>query len=466
METPDIHILGGGPAGLTTGYYAKKHGISNFSIFEASEHAGGNCRTIKIKGSDCQFYTSHSGDFRFDTGAHRFHDKDPKVTEEVKNLLGDDLLHVTAPSEIFFQGKFYRFPLLLTDLVEKLETKTLLKIAWEKLHNRQEKQAENFAEFAINQYGKTLAELFLLNYSAKLWGQPTHNLSTAITGNRLKGLDLRSFLRSVVLGPPKNPSHLDGSFFYPKYGIGMISDKLCESIGEKHIKLKHRINRLIHKNGRIERIVVSNEAGMPCSTAAQDDIEIPASIVINTLPLTLSMRMLEPPPPPELCEVADTIKYRHLVLAVFCLNRDTFSPNASLYFPSEKFPFTRLYEPKNRSPYMTPRGQTVIVLELPCYSDDAVWNMSKATLQTEIWEALQQVKPLFPEEVIHYQSYKLPFAYPVLEVGFEEKVANLVAYFETFENLYLTGRSSLFRYLHLHDLFKAGKAVIEQIKNA
>ena len=28
---------------------------------------------------------------------------------------------------------------------------------------------------------------------------------------------------------------------------------------------------------------------------------------------------------------------------------------------------------------------------------------------------------LFPEEVIHYQSYKLPFAYPVLEVGFEEK---------------------------------------------
>ena len=92
--------------------------------------------------------------------------------------------------------------------------------------------------------------------------------------------------------------------------------------------------------------------------------------------------------------------------------------------------------------------------------------MSKTTLQTEIWEALQQVKPLFPEEVIHYQSYKLPFAYPVLEVGFEEKVASLVAYFETFENLYLTGRSSLFRYLHLHDLFKAGKEVIEQIKNA
>ena len=154
------------------------------------------------------------------------------------------------------------------------------------------------------------------------------------------------------------------------------------------------------------------------------------------------------------------------MLCVFCLNRDAFSPNASLYFPSEEFPFTRLYEPKNRSPEMAPKGQTVIVLELPCYSDDPVWNMSEVALQTEVWKALQHVKPLFPEEVIHYQAYKLPFAYPVLKVGFEENVEQLVAYFERFENLHLTGRSSLFRYLHLHDLFKSGKEMIEKIASA
>ena len=453
MKTTNLHILGGGPAGLTVGYYAKKHGI-NFTIFEAGEHAGGNCRTLKIKGADCRFRVLQSGDFRFDTGAHRFHDKDPQVTEEVKNLLGNDLLRVEAPSEIFFEGKFYRFPLLLSDLTQKLEKKTLLKIVWEQLHNNHEKYAENFGEFAINQYGKTLAERFLLNYSEKLWGAPSYSLSTAISGNRLKGLDLRSFLRSTVLGTPQNPSHLDGSFFYPRHGIGMISDKLCEFIGKEHIKLQHRISRLIHKDGKIERVVLN------------DDIEIQAATVINTLPLTLSIRMLEPSPPPDLRAVADRIKYRHLMLCVFCLNRDAFSPNASLYFPSEEFPFTRLYEPKNRSTEMAPKGQTVIVLELPCYSDDAVWNMSEAALQTEVWEALQRVKPLSPEEVIHYQTYKLPFAYPVLEVGFEERVTRLVRYFETFENLYLTGRSSLFRYLHLHDLFKAGKEVIKKIASA
>ena len=112
---------------------------------------------------------------------------------------------------------------------------------------------------------------------------------------------------------------------------------------------------------------------------------------------------------------------------------------------------------------MAPEGQTVIVLEMPCYNDDAVWNMKESELQTEVWEALQRVTPVSEVEILHFQTYKLPFAYPVLEVGFEENVARLVAYFETFENLYLTGRSSLFRYLHLHDLFKAGKEVVEQI---
>ena len=456
MKNINLHILGGGPAGLTTGYYAKKYGLLNFTIFEAGEHTGGNCRTLKIKGADCKFGSLQNNDFRFDTGAHRFHDKDPQVTKAVKTLLGDDLLRVTAPSEIFFEDKFYQFPLLLSDLVQKLEPKTLLKIAWEKLYNRPRKQVENFATFAINQYGKTLAERFLLNYSEKLWGQPTHKLSTAITGNRLKGLDLRSFLRSTLFGTPQNPTHLDGSFFYPKYGIGMISDKLCESIGPERIKLKHRVNRLIHKDRRIARIAVNNGV-------EPDDIEIPVSTVINTLPLTLSMQMLDPPPPSELTAIVDTIKYRHLLLCVFCLNREAFSQNASIYFPSTDFPFTRLYEPKNRSPHMAPKGQTVIVLELPCYSSDAVWNMPADVLQTEVWDALRRVKPLFPEEVIHYQTYRLPFAYPVLEVGFEENVTRLVTYFETFENLYLTGRSSLFRYLHLHDLFKAGQEVVERI---
>ena len=433
MKNADIHILGGGPAGLATGYYAKKQGL-DFSIYEASAHVGGNCRTLRL------------GDFRFDTGAHRFHDKDAQTTQEVKALLGDALFRVDAPSEIFFEGKFYRFPLTLNDLTKKLDARTLGKIAWENVSFKPRAQADDFATFAINQYGKTLAERFLLNYSEKLWGEAPHNLSTAIAGNRLKGLDLRSFLRFR----DRHPRHLDGPFFYPKYGIGMISDKLGEFIGAEHIKLNHRVSRIVHRDGKIARLVLN------------DDIDVHTPTVINTLPLTLTTRILAPPPPPEIRALADRIKYRHLVVCVFCLERAAFSPNASLYFPDARFPFTRLYEPKNRSPHMAPEGQTAIVLELPCYRDDAVWTLTTEALKTKVWKALRHVEPtLSTNEIIDYRAYRLPFAYPVLEVGFEENVAQLVAYFEKFENLYLTGRSSLFRYLHIHDLFKAGRELVE-----
>ena len=444
MTTTDIHILGGGPAGLATGYFAKKQNL-DFLIFEASDQVGGNCRTLQLD------------DFRFDTGAHRFHDKDPEVTAEVKQLLGHDLFRVDAPSEIYYQGKYYRFPLSLSDLVEKLETRTLLKIVWDKLcgmsnrvlNNRNREQ--NFKELALNTYGKTLAERFLLNYSEKLWGQPTDMLSTAISGNRLRGLNLRSFLRSTVFGTPQNPTHLDGSFYYPKYGIGMIPDKLCECIGNDRIQYNNRITRLIHNGHRINRVVLN------------DDSTVEVNTVINTLPLTLSLRFLEPAPPPELVAIANSIKYRHLILCVYCLNRDSFSSNASIYFPEEEFPFTRLYEPKNRSCYMAPEGQTVIVLEIPCYRESDVWCMSDSALQNTTWQALCRIAPLDLDEVVHYQTYRLPFAYPVLEVGYEDNVRHLFDYLDQFENLYLIGRSSVFRYLHLHDLFKSGKDVIEQI---
>lgn len=438
MTTTDIHILGGGPAGLATGYYAEKQNL-DFLIFEANDEVGGNCRTLQLD------------NFRFDTGAHRFHDKDPEVTAEVKHLLGDDLLQVDAPSEIYYQEKYYRFPLSLSDLVGKLETKTLLKIVWDNLRIGNGQQSKNFKELALKKYGKTLAERFLLNYSEKLWGQPTDKLSTAISGNRLKGLDLRSFLRSAVLGVPQNPTHLDGSFYYPKYGIGMIPDKLCECIGNTRIQYNHRVNRLIHNGRRIDRVVLN------------DDISVDVNMVINTLPLTLSLRFLDPAPPPELTAIANTIKFRHLILCVYCLNRDSFSPNASVYFPDADFPFTRLYEPKNRSRSMAPEEQTVIVLEIPCFNESAVWHMSDDALQETTWQSLSRVKTLGPDEVIQYHTYRLPFAYPVLEVGYEEKVMQLLDYFEQFDNLYLIGRSSLFRYLHLHDLFKSGKDVIEQI---
>ena len=72
-KTANITILGGGPAGLAVGYYARKNSL-DFTIYEANNHIGGNCITFR------------HGDFLFDSGAHRLHDKDVEITEEIKSL--------------------------------------------------------------------------------------------------------------------------------------------------------------------------------------------------------------------------------------------------------------------------------------------------------------------------------------------------------------------------------------------
>lgn len=431
-------ILGGGPAGLAAGYHARKCGW-DFSLLEAGGEIGGNCRTLRL------------GDFRFDTGAHRLHDKDPEVTGEIKQLLGEDLLEVDAPSEIFSGGKFFRFPLSPSNLARQLSGSTLLRIALENMRPKQSRQPGNFEQFAKDQYGPTLAGRFLLNYSAKLWGEEPSNLSIEVSGGRLKQLNLGSVVRDALYRGKRKSRHLDGSFLYPRYGIGMIPDRMGEFIGADCIRLNNRVTGFNTTQGRIESVVVNG------------NVEIAARRFVNTLPLTLTVKMLASAAPREILDAAESIKYRHLVLCVFCLDRPSFSPNASLYFPDAEFPFTRLYEPKQRSAFMAPVGQTAIVLEMPCYGEDAVWDSPDEVLQQLAWSALLQVKQMSADEVVRFEVVRIPFAYPVLEAGFEARVQALVDYLGTFENLHMTGRSSLFRYLHVHDLFRAGKELMEEI---
>jgi len=77
-------ILGAGPAGLGVGYFAKKNGLS-FTIYEGSDRVGGNCITLR------------HGDFLFDSGAHRLHNKDPEITQEIQTLHGNDKDSARAP---------------------------------------------------------------------------------------------------------------------------------------------------------------------------------------------------------------------------------------------------------------------------------------------------------------------------------------------------------------------------------
>jgi protoporphyrinogen oxidase len=439
VDPSSITVLGAGPAGLATGLYARRNDLP-VHLLEAAEAVGGNARTLQM------------GPFRYDTGAHRFHDKNDAVTADVKALLGDDLRRIDAPSQICWRGRRIDFPLAPYDLLRKLPLSLLAQISWEQLSiPRVSENAEHFREMAHQSYGETLADLFLLNYTEKLWGADAAELSPRVAGDRLEGLDLKTFFLEAFGGATEKVRHLDGSFYYPKHGYGQIAEATADALGRDHIRTGARITSIAHDGTRIQRVTVNERETVDVET------------VVSTLPLTLILRLLDPAPPAALRDLGASIRFRHLRLAVLGLDRPRLTPNASLYFPSAHIPFTRLYEPKNRSPDLAPDDQTVVVLERPCHRDDPAWEQSADSLR-EAARALLVAQGLIDGgDVVAFDHHTVPFAYPILEVGAEEKAERIGAYLDQFENLHRLGRSADFTYTHVHNLYARAKALTARL---
>jgi len=439
QEAP-LTVLGAGPAGLATGFYARKQGL-DVRLFEAADAVGGNARTLQM------------GPFRYDTGAHRFHDKNDAVTADVQGLLGDDLRRVDAPSQICWRGRRIDFPLAPYDLLQKLPLSLLARIAWEQLSiPRVSEGADHFQEMALQSYGPTLAGHFLLNYTEKLWGADATTLSPRVAGDRLEGLDLKTFFLEAFGGPTQKARHLDGSFYYPKHGYGQIAEATAEAIGRERIRTGARITRLSRDDHRIRRITIN------------DDTRVGVDSVVSTLPLTRVLRLLDPPPPDAVRAVAESMRFRHLRLVVLGLDHPRLTSNASLYFPERSVPFTRLYEPKNRSADMAPDDQTVVVLERPCHPGTDAWEQPDAALRDEAVALLRAQGLVEADDTIVAADHRaVPFAYPVLDVDAEEKAERLTAYLRQFDNLHLLGRSAQFTYTHVHSLFARARRLAARI---
>jgi protoporphyrinogen oxidase len=253
-----LTILGGGPAGLAAAAEAARRGYPR-QLLEAAPVVGGNCTTFQWRG------------FRYDSGAHRFHDRDPVVTSRIQQLLGDELRLVRAPSQICTRDGFVTFPLQASMLPRQLGLREMATAGWDYLRRpRGAGEPRHFEELAVRAYGRRLAERFLLGYSEKLWGVPCDRLSPQVAGRRLKGLDLAAIFPRF--GRPA--SHLEGAFYYPDRGYGRICDRLAEEAGLEHIHTSSPVTQISHNGRRITRVELGHHTQLDvsavCSTLPAD----------------------------------------------------------------------------------------------------------------------------------------------------------------------------------------------------
>ena len=433
---PKIDILGGGPAGLSVGYFARKKGY-DICIYEGSSTIGGNCRTIKM------------GEYRFDTGAHRFHDKIPSITEEVKKLMGDELSKINTPSKIYFDGRMIDFPLSLSSVMKNLKLSEILKIIAENSFNifKTNVKYKDFKELAHAKYGSTLSNLFLINYTEKLWGAKASELQTTISGNRLKNLNILTVLTEMIIKTRK-VKHLEGSFYYPKYGYGTIFDNVGKHIGHEKIILDSKVNKIFHDGQNIKEIEFEN--------GKSKKIEY----IVNTLPITSVLKMLDPPPNKNLIERADNLKFRNLKICLLKLDFPKLSNNASIYFPDEYIPITRIYEPKNRSSQMAPSDKTSLAIEIPYSQEDNISIMTDDEVIDMVKRILIKEKLFKDSDVLDNRLIDIKNAYPILKVGEEGNIREVISFLQSFSNQKLIGRNVEFDYLHTHKIMDKAKLLV------
>ena len=219
-----VAIIGAGPAGLTAGYLLSKEDVP-VTILEAdSTYVGGIARTVRYEG------------YHFDIGGHRFFSKSKEVEDLWTELLPDDMLDRPRSSRIYYNGKFFSYPLRAGEALVKLglveSVRCMFSYLWARLHPV--RNPRSFEDWVSNQFGKRLFNTFFKTYTEKVWGMSCKEISADWAAQRIKGLSLSTAILNALL-PKKTPKDksqvvktLIDTFRYPRRGPGMIWEACAE----------------------------------------------------------------------------------------------------------------------------------------------------------------------------------------------------------------------------------------------
>src|SRR5207244_1600566 len=160
VTTPNVVIIGAGPAGLTAAYeLVARYGITS-TIVESDSVVGGISRTVERDG------------WRFDIGGHRFFTKVKEVESFWHEILPDeDFMLRPRMSRIYYEGKYYDYPLKASNALKNLGLweafLCVMSYLWARI--RPPKDQTTLEGWIVSRFGWRLYKHFFKTYNEKVW---------------------------------------------------------------------------------------------------------------------------------------------------------------------------------------------------------------------------------------------------------------------------------------------------------
>ena len=484
----EILIIGGGPAGLTAAYELLTRSRDvHVTLFEESDAFGGISKTVAWHGN------------RMDMGGHRFFSKAPEVNEWWEKLLPvqgapskDDLLLGRTPplaaggpdpekedevmlirrrvSRIFFDGKFYDYPISLKpETFKNMGLKKTVKCGFSYLGSMLHKLPEdNLENFYVNSFGRELYSMFFEYYTENLWGRHPSEIDASWGAQRTKGLSIGGILKDVfgkvlhVKNRAVNTSLIE-EFKYPKLGPGQLWEVVAARV--------EAMGGTVLKNAQV--VALEKQGSRITALTLADGRRFEGDCVISSMPVRdLVGGMNDVPAEP--ARIAKGLPYRDymtlgvLVKKLALVNKTKMTtvggivPDCWVYVQDRSVKMGRFQIYNNWSPYLVKDLENTVWvgLEYFCNEGDAFWNQSEADFtKLGVEEMLRIGLITDASQVLDTHMEKVKKAYPAYFDTYAE-IDKLIAWLDGIENLYCVGRNGQHRYNNLdHSMMTSFEAV-------
>ncbi len=398
-----IAVLGAGVSGLTAARLLNEKG-HYVTVYEKNKTAGGLARSRFTEG---YLYDPHGG--------HIFNSRHQEVVNWVFSILPkENWKYTVRNAKIFYRGKYVSYPFELS--LCELTIDDAVDCVHDFILSKEGDEPDNFRDWLIWNFGKSIAESYMIPYNEKIWAYPLEEMETKWMQGKMPLPTKKEMIYSMLLKDPSERKMPHSTFYYPlNGGIQTMINAIAKGLV---IKYDYEIQTIKSVNNKW----YVNEEG-------------PYDKIISTIPLPELPRLLKLPD--GICRHIADLKFNSLTTVLFDCPKTQIT---WLYIPSHEYRSHRVGYQSTLTPNACPSH------EMGCAALEIIGK------KFAVQESLASEPGILPDELGFHRvidSEFTKYAYVIHDKNYQNNVSAIKEYFEKTAGFELLGRWGTWNYKNM-----------------